>query len=158
MAHIVVDGIVSDIQRGSETSGSGSSYQGTGGMQVATVQLTTMRIGNRAAELKSKSMFIVRNGERVIAAGKEKHGVLQIGAARNLSAGTVYHPPIITGWIAAVAALVIGVPFSFIFIGLPFVAMGIYLIIRSLSWKTSVTMVEAAARNAEPLAASVTTA
>jgi hypothetical protein len=158
MAHIVVDGIVSDIQRGAETTGSGSSYQGTGSMQVATTQLTTMRIGNQAAELKSKSIFIVRDGERVIAAGKEKNGVLQIGAARNLSARTVYHPPIIRGWIAAGAALVLGVPLSLIFIGLPFLGVGIYLIIRGLSWKTSMNMVEAAASNAKPLAESVTTA
>jgi hypothetical protein len=157
MTHIVVDGIVSDIQRGTETRGSGGSYQGTGSMQVATTQLTTMRIGKQAAELKSKSMFIVKDGEQVIAAGKEKNGVLKIGAARNLSAGTVYRPPIIQGWVGAGAALVVGVPFSFIFIGLPIVGVGIYMIVQCLSWKKSVEMVEAAASHAKPLPAAVTT-
>jgi hypothetical protein len=158
MAHIVVDGIVSDIQRGTETRGSGGSYQGTGSMQVATTQLTAMRIGNQAAELKSKSMFIVRDGERVIAAGTQKGGVLKIGAARNLSAGTVYQPPIITGWIGAGAALVLGLPLSLIFIGLPFVGVGIYMIMQCLSWKKSVNLVEAAASHAKPLPTAVTMA
>src|SRR4051794_12194656 len=114
-------------------------------MQGATSQLTGMRIGKQPATLKSKNMFIVKNGERVIAAGTQKHGVLRIGAARNLSAGTVHHPPIITGSIGAGAALVLGLPLSVIFIGLPFVGVGIYMIVQCLSWKKSVNMVEAAA-------------
>src|SRR5215475_12080051 len=89
---IIVDGIVSDIQRGSETVGGGSTIRGTGTIQVQTNQIMTMRIGNKAAELKSKSMFVVRDGERVIAAGTDKQGVLKIGAAHNLTGGTYYHP------------------------------------------------------------------
>src|SRR2546426_9165406 len=88
MAQILVDGIVSDVQRGSETTGGGGSYRGTGSMQVSTTQLTIMRIGKQAAELKSKSMFHVKDGDRLIAAGRDKNGILKIRAARNISAGT----------------------------------------------------------------------
>jgi hypothetical protein len=144
MAHILVDGIVSDIQRGSETTGGGSSYRGTGTTHVSTTQLMIMRIGKQAAELKSKSMFIVKDGEHVIAAGREKHGVLKIGAARNLSAGTYYHPPIVLGWVLAVACLMLGIPTSFILIGLPFLAFGIYMIYIVLGWRKSLAMVEQA--------------
>ena len=157
MAHILVDGIVSDVQRGTETTGGGSSYRGTGSMQISTSQITTMRIGSKAAEVKSKGMFIVKDGERVIAAGKEKGGVLKIGAARNLTAGTVYHPPVIAVWIAAGASLLLGIPLSLIIIGLPFLGLGIYLIYLALGWKKSIAMVEEASSNAKPLAAAAST-
>jgi hypothetical protein len=153
MAQILVDGIVSDIQRGSETVGGGSTLRGTGTVQVSTNQLMTMRIGNKAAELKSKSMFIVKDGERVIAAGTDKQGVLKIGAACNLSAGTYYNPPIMLGWVIVGASLLLGVPLSFIILGLPFVAFGIYMIFMVQGWKKSVAMVEEAVRQAKPLAA-----
>jgi hypothetical protein len=153
MAHILVDGIASDIQRGSETVGGGSTVGGTGTIQVSTNQVTTMRIGNQAAELKSKSMFIVKEGERVIAAGMEKHGVLKIGAARNLSAGTYYNPPIMLGWLIAGLSLLLGIPFSFMLIGLPLVAFAGYMIYLVQGWKKSLAMVEAAALQAAPLSA-----
>jgi hypothetical protein len=151
MSHILVDGPVSDIQRGSETQGSGSTYRGTGSMQVSTTQLTVMRIGTQAAELKSKNMFIVKEGERVIAAGKVKHGVLKFGAARNLTAGTYYHPPIMLGWVIVALCMLLGVPLSFVFIGLPIVGLGVYYLLVVLSWKKSLAMVEAAAATARPL-------
>jgi hypothetical protein len=153
MAQILVDGIVSDIQRGSETVGGGSTIRGTGTIQVSTNQMMTMRIGNKAAELKSKSMFIVKEGERVIAAGTDKQGVLKIGAAHNLSAGTYYHPPMMLGWLIVGLSFLLGVPLSFIIIGLPFVAFGIYMIYVVQGWKKSIAMVEEAARQAKPLAA-----
>ena len=153
MAHILVDGIVSDIQRGSETVGGGSTIRGTGTIQVSTNQLMTMRIGNKAAELKSKSMFIVKEGERVIAAGTEKQGVLKIGAAHNLSAGTYYHPPIMLGWVIVGLSLLLGVPLSFIILGLPLVAFAFYMIYLVQGWKKSLAMVEEAVRQAKPLTA-----
>ena len=153
MAQILVDGIVSDIQRGSETVGGGSTIRGTGTIQVSTNQMMTMRIGNKAAELKSKSMFIVKDGERVIAAGTDKHGVLRIGAIRNVSGGTYYHPPIILGWVIIGLSLLLGVPLSFIIIGLPFVAFAFYMLYVVLGWRKSLAMVEEATRQAQPLTA-----
>ena len=153
MAQILVDGIVSDIQRGSETVGGGSTLGGTGTIQVSTNQVMTMRIGNKAAELKSKSMFVVKEGERVIAAGTEKHGVLKIGAACNLSAGTYYHPPIMLGWVIVGLSLLLGMPLSFIILGLPLVAFAFYMIYLVQGWKKSLAMVEEAARQAKPLTA-----
>ena len=153
MAQILVDGIISDIQRGSETVGGGSTIRGTGTIQVSTNQMMTMRIGNKAAELKSKTMFIVKEGERVIAAGTDKNGVLKIGAACNLTGGTYYRPPIMLGWVIVVCSLLLGVPLSFIIIGLPFVAFGIYMIYVVQGWKKSLAMVEEAVRQAKPLAA-----
>lgn len=154
MPQILVDGIVSDIQRGSETQGGGSTIRGTGTVQVSTNQIMTMRIGNKAAELKSKTMFIVKEGERVIAAGTDKQGVLKIGAARNISAGTYYHPPMMLGWLIVVCSLLLGIPLSFIIIGLPFLGFGIYMIFVVLGWKKSIEMVEEASRQARPLTAS----
>ena len=153
MSPILVDGIVSDVQRGSETTGGGGSYRGTGSMQVSTTQLTIMRIGKQAAELKSKSMFHVKDGDRLIAAGRDKNGILKIGAARNISAGTNYRPPIILGWMLVGASLLLGIPLSFILIGLPFVALGIYMIYTVLGWKKSLAMVEEAARSLQPVSA-----
>src|SRR5215471_17896090 len=153
MAQILVDGIVSDIQRGSETQGGGSTLRGTGTIQVSTNQIMTMRIGNKAAELKSKTLFIVKEGERVIAAGTDKQGVLKIGAARNISAGTYYHPPMMLGWLIVVLSILLGIPFSFIIIGLPLLAFGIYMISVVLGWKKSIEMVEEAARLAKPVSA-----
>jgi hypothetical protein len=151
MAHILVDGIVSDIHRGSETVGGGSTIRGTGTIQVGTNQMMTMRIGNRVAELKSKSIFVVKDGERVIAAGTEKQGVLKIGAACNVSAGTSYHPPVTLGWLIVVCSILLGVPFSFILIGVPLLAFGIYMIFVVQGWKKSIAMVEEAVRQAKPL-------
>jgi hypothetical protein len=153
MAQIIVDGIVSDIQRGSETVGGGSTIRGTGTIQVGTNQMMTMRIGNKAAELKSKSMFIVKDGERVIAAGTDKQGVLKIGAVHNLSGGTYYHPPIMLGWLIVGLSFLLGVPLSFILIGLPLVAFGIYMVYVVQGWKRSIAMVEEAVRQAKPLTA-----
>jgi hypothetical protein len=150
---VIVDGIVSDIQRGSETVGGGSTIRGTGTVQISSNQMMTMRIGNKVAELKSKSMFAVKDGERVIAAGTEKQGVLKIGAIHNVSAGTYYHPPVMLGWLIAGSSLVLGVPLSFIIIGLPLVAFGIYMIYLVLGWKKSIAMVEEAANGAKTLTA-----
>ena len=150
MPHVLVDGVVSDIQRGSETSGSGSSYRGTGQMHVQTTQLTVMRIGGQPAELKSKNLFIVKDGERVIAAGKTKHGVLRIGAARNLTAGTYYHPPVVLAWVGAAVLIVLGIPLSVFLIGIPFLLFGIYIAYMAVGWMKSIKMVEAAARDAKP--------
>jgi hypothetical protein len=150
---IIVDGIASDIQRGSETVGGGSTIRGTGTIQVSSNQLMTMRIGDRVAELKSKSMFAVRDGERVIAAGTEKNGVLKIGAIRNISAGTYYHPPVMLGWLIAGLSILLGIPFSLILIGLPLVGFGVYMIYVVLGWKTSIAMVEAAAAQAKAVVA-----
>jgi hypothetical protein len=113
-----------------------------------------MRIGNKAAELKSKSMFIVKDGERVIAAGTDKQGVLKIGAACNLSAGTYYRPPVMLGWVIVACSILLGIPFSFIIIGLPILAFGGYMIYVVLGWKKSIEMVDEAARQAKPLPAS----
>ena len=148
MPHVLVDGVVSDIQRGSETSGSGSSYRGTGQMHVQTTQLTVLRIGGQPAELKSKSLFIVKDGERVIAAGKTKHGVLRIGAARNMSAGSYYRPPVVLTWVGAAVLVVLGLPLSALLIGIPFLLFGIYLAYVAVGWMKSIKMVEAAARDA----------
>jgi len=145
MPHVLIDGVVSDIQRGSETSGSGSSYGGTGQMRVQTTQLTVMRIGGQAAELKSKSLFIVKDGERVIAAGKSKHGVLRIGAARNMTAGTSYRPPVLLTWFGAALLILLGVPFSLFLIGIPLLLVGIYVAYTAVGWMKSIRMVEAAA-------------
>jgi len=153
MNQVLVDGIVSDIQRGSETQGGGSTIRGTGTIQVSTNQIMTMRIGNKPAELKSKSMFIVKDGERVIAAGTDKQGVLKIGAACNVSAGTYYRPPVMLGWVIVVCSILLGVPFSFIIIGLPILAFGGYMIYVVLGWKKSIEMVDEAARQAKPLPA-----
>jgi hypothetical protein len=153
MTQILVDGIASDIQRGSETVGGGSTLRGTGTIQVSTNQMMTLRIGNKAAELKSKTMFIVKDGERVIAAGTDKHGVLKIGAAVNLSAGTRYHPPVMLGWLIVVCSILLGLPFSLILIGLPLLAFGGYMIYVVLGWKKCIERVEQAAREAKPLAA-----
>ena len=150
MPHVLVDGVVSDIQRGSETSGSGSSYRGTGQMHVQTTQLTVMRIGGQPAELKSKNLFIVKDGERVIAAGKTKHGVLRIGAARNLSAGTYFHPPVVLAWVGAALLIVLGIPLSVFLIGIPFLLFGIYVAYMAVGWMKSIKMVEAAAKDAKP--------
>ena len=150
MPHVLVDGVVSDIQRGSETSGGGSSYKGTGQMHVQTTQLTVMRIGGQPAELKSKNLFIVKDGERVIAAGKTKHGVLRIGAARNLSAGTYYHPPVVLAWVGAALLIVLGIPLSVFLIGIPFLLFGIYVAYMAVGWMKSIKMVEAAAKDAKP--------
>ena len=148
MPHVLVDGVVSDIQRGSETSGSGSSYRGTGQMHVQTTQLTVLRIGGQPAELKSKSLFIVKDGERVIAAGKTKHGVLRIGAARNMSAGSYYRPPVVLTWVGAAVLVVLGLPLSVFLIGIPFLLFGMYLAYVAVGWMKSIKMVEAAARDA----------
>ena len=148
MPQVLVDGIVSDIQRGSETSGSGSSYRGTGQMHVQTTQLTVMRIGGQPAELKSKNLFIVKDGERVIAAGKTKHGVLRIGAARNLTAGTSYRPPVVLTWFLAALLVLLGLPLSVFLIGIPFLLVGIYVAYTAVGWMKSIKMVEAAAGGA----------
>jgi hypothetical protein len=124
-------------------------------MQVETAQVTVLRIGGQAAELKSKSMFIVKEGERVIAAGKLKQGVLKISAARNLTGGTYYYPPMMAGWVAVVTSFLLGVPLSFALIGLPIVGFGIWLLVLVLGWKKCIAMVEAAALTAKPLAAPV---
>jgi hypothetical protein len=146
MPHRIVKGVVTHIERGSETSGAGSSYRGTGRMQVSTDQRLIIRIDGQAAELKSKSMFQIKEGETVLAAGTDKQGTLRIGAIRNLSGGNYYYPPITLVWVAAALSLLVGLPFSLILLGLPFLVLGIYLILVALSWGKSVKMVEEAYR------------
>lgn len=147
MARIVVDGNVSDIQRGTETHGGGSTTPGGLGIQVHTDQILVMRIGGQAAQLKAKGMFVVKDSERVIAAGKVKDGVMHIGAARNITGGTQYNPPIAMGWLMVGCLFLIGLPFSVIIIGLPFVGLAIYNIFKVLGWKEDVRLVEQAVRD-----------
>ena len=103
-------------------------HQGSGQMMVATAQLMVMRIGGQPAELKSKSMFIVKEGERVIAAGSSKNGVLKIGAAKNMSAGTTFESPTTSMYFLGGLMTLLGLPTSLFIIGLPVLGFGVYFL------------------------------
>jgi hypothetical protein len=146
MAQEVLEGLVSDIERGSETAGGGSTHAVHGRIHISTRQLLILRIGGRPAELKSNSMFIVKEGDRIIAAGPVKNGVMRIGAANNLTAGNQYRPQINLAWLAAALLFLMGLPLSLLLIGLPLLALGVFYTNVARSWTKSVALVEAAAR------------
>jgi hypothetical protein len=144
MANVLLDGQVSNLARGSETLGSGSMRGGTGRMMIVSNQMTSFRIGGKPANLKTKELVAITDGDRVIAAGKDKRGVLQVDAIHNVTAGNHYYQSVTLLWILAVASLVVGLPFSFILIGLPFVALGVWAIMMALRVSKSIKMLKEA--------------
>ncbi len=144
MAIVLLDGQVSGLARGSETFGSGSVSGGKGRMMVVSNQMTSFRIGGKPANLKTKELVAIADGDRVIAAGKDKHGVLQVDAIHNVTAGNHYYQPVTLMWILAAASLALGVPFSFILIGLPIVGLGVWNIIMALRVGKSIKMLKEA--------------
>lgn len=150
MPRIVADGLVSDIQRSTEIRTGGSDRPGGVGKIERTEHLLVMKIGSQVAQLKSPHFFAVTEGERVVAAGKVKDGVLKIGAVHNLTAGTQHNPPIAMGWTMAGLLMFLGLPSSVILIGIPFVGLSIYNIVRTMGWQKDLRLVTQAAREARP--------
>ena len=144
MAHVLLDGQVSTLARGSETFGSGYMRGGTGRTMVVSNQMTSFRIGGKPAQLKTKELVAITDGDRVIAVGKDKAGVLRVNAIHNITASNHYYQPVILLWILAVCSLAIGLPFSLILIGLPFLGLGIWAVITALRVRKSIGMVKLA--------------
>jgi hypothetical protein len=151
MAYTLLDGQVSGLARGSETFGSMRNGRG----MVNSNQMTSFRIGGKPAQLKSKQLIAVADGDRVIAAGKEKSGVLTVDALQNVTAGNHYYQSVTLLWILAVCSLALGVPFSFIIIGLPLVGLGIWAVYMALRVSKNIKMVKEAVAHIDGMATPV---
>jgi hypothetical protein len=117
---------------------------GKGRMMVISNQMTSFRIGGKPANLKTKELVAITDGDRVIATGKDKRGVLQVDAIHNVTAGNHYYQPVVLMWILAVCSLVLGLPFSLFLIGLPIVGLGVWNIIMALRVGKSIKMLKEA--------------
>ena len=140
MAYVLLDGQVSSLVRGSETFGAIRAGRGS----INSNQMTSFRIGGKPAQLKSKQLVAITDGDRVIAAGKEKAGVLTVDALQNVTAGNHYYQSAPLLWMLAVCLFALGVPLSFILIGLPLVGLGIWVVIMAVRVRKSIKMVKEA--------------
>ncbi len=140
MAHVLLDGQVSSLARGSETFGAMRAGRGI----VNSNQMTSFRIGGKPAQLKSKQLVAIADGDRIIAAGKEKAGVLTVDALQNVTAGNHYYQSAPLLWVLAVCLFALGLPLSFILIGIPVLGAGVWVVIMAVRVGKSVKMVKEA--------------
>lgn len=129
MALSKISGAVSGLRQSSETTG----HMGPKSGAVFTAQLLTLRVGGKPVEIKLPSIPSLEDGEQVTAVGREKAGTLRALALRNDATGAVYTQPTIPSYITGVLLLILGIPLSFVIVGLPFLAFGIVNLYQAYS-------------------------
>lgn len=87
----------------------------------------------------------LRDGDRAVLGGTIGDGTLKANAYRNLTTGAVHKGSGTLLMIIGVLFVVVGVPFSLLLIGIPFVAIGAFLIWLALKQGKLNKMVDAAA-------------
>lgn len=133
-----LSGVVSNLQFSSETSGQVHGSHGRVSGSMHTKQVVTFRVDGRPAQIKLLGQPSINDGDVVVITGKEKNGTFHARAMRNETTGAIDHRPANPSLILGGLFLVLGIPLSFVIIGLPFVAVGAYNIYDGLQTRQAI--------------------
>ena len=121
MAITTMSGPVSHLHQSTQVAG--AMNQGTG--FVNSAQVMNFRIGNRPVSFKFTEGG-VSDGDIVTVAGYQKSGTFRALSLRNETTGAEQSVSSTRIFIIAGCSLVLGVPLSFVVIGIPFLLLGLY--------------------------------
>jgi hypothetical protein len=136
----VLAGTASNVSLGSDITYAASAQHGP--IPIKN-QLVSLRIDNKPILFRSRTLPSVSDNDQVAAAGPLKNGTLEALALRNLTTGAVYHPPTTMVLILSAILIVAGIPLiAFLGIGLFFVGMGVYMVLRALKIRKAVALLQ----------------
>jgi hypothetical protein len=138
MALTTLSGTVTGIRHSTETVG----QIGKNGGSVQTGQVMAFRVDERSAQIKLKDMPDLRDGERVTLAGRAKNGTFRALALRNDQTRAVYATAAWPGYVMGGLMVALGIPFSFVLIGLPFLVIGLYTLYQAYSYSQAEKMLQ----------------
>lgn len=118
----ILSGLVSHLSTTATVSGSVKRGKGN----VSTSHKTDFRIDGQAVVFNAA--VNIADGDQVTLAGKVKKGEFRARAIRNEETGVVYSGMTTLAYILGVVCVVIGIPLSFIIIGIPLVLVGAWAI------------------------------
>jgi hypothetical protein len=133
----IVSGTATNVNLGSQLAYAPTAKYGPVAVQQ---HLVNFRLNGRPVRIKVTDSASISEGDRLVAAGKEKQGTLEALAVKNVTTGAIHHNPYQMPLIGGIVALVISIPLMFMLIGIPLAAIAAWVIYRSLQIKNAVRM------------------
>lgn len=124
----ILTGTASNVRHATETRGSMSSSHGRMSGSVSTSHVCTLRVANQPVQIKLPGATNLNDGDLVTIAGDRRADGFRGYALRNESTGTVHAYGTTLAYVFAGLCLLLGIPLSFLIIGLPFLGVGIYVL------------------------------
>ena len=138
MALTLVTGRASAVNLGSDYSYAATARHGPVAIKN---QLVSMRLDSRPVLFRTRTLPSISEGDQIAAAGAEKNGTLEALALRNLTTGASYHPPTTMFMAGSALLIVLGIPLIPVLgIGLLFVGLGIWFLMRAFRVRSAVAM------------------
>lgn len=136
----ILSGPASKVSLGSDFTYAATSNHGPVPIKN---QLVSLRIDNKPILFRSRTLPSVTEGDHVAVAGPLKNGTLEALALRNLTTGAAYHAPTTMVIILAAVLILIGIPLiAIVGIGLFFVGMGVFVLLRAFKVRKAVSMLQ----------------
>lgn len=143
MSMETLSGEVSQVRHSTETSGAISGSRGRVRGSVSTSHVCTMLVGKVPITMKLPGATNLNDGDIVTVVGLRKPAGLKGIVLRNESLGTLHHSPTWVGYVLATLLLMLGIPLSFVIIGLPFLGIGIYILYLSIQQTKAIGLLRA---------------
>lgn len=112
----------------------GSVNKGKG--RVNTSHETNFRVDGQAVVFNDSTNTV--DGDHVTLIGKVKRGEFHARVLRNDETGVVYSGMTTLAYILGAVFIIIGIPTSFIIVGIPLIGAGIWLIIHGLTTRSAI--------------------
>ena len=142
MAITLLSGTATNVAQGSETTYAASAQYGPIAQHNTVI---TLRIDGRVVHFRTRTMPSISEGDIVAAAGPDKSGTLYALALKNLTTGAVYCPSTTLPMIGAVVVILLGIPLiALLGLGLFFVGMGAWILLRCLRIRKAAAMIQQA--------------
>lgn len=120
-------GVASSVRHSTETHGSISGSHGRVSGSVNTTHVCTLRVDGLPVRIKLPGATNLDDGDVVTIVGARRADGFKGYVLRNESTGTVHSYATWPGYLLAVLAIAMGIPLSFLIIGLPLLGVGIYV-------------------------------
>jgi hypothetical protein len=124
MALETLAGKVDKLHQSTETSGHIAGNRGYVSGNVSSQQVMSFRLDGKPVQLKLKNAFGLSDGDDVAVSGKSKNGTLHALAVFNASTGASDSQPTTLLTVVGSLLFVLGIPLSFLIIGIPILLLG----------------------------------
>lgn len=125
-------GVASSVRHSTETSGHVHGSHGRVSGSVSTSHVCTLRVNGVPVSIKLPGATNLNDGDVVTLVGARRAEGFKGYVMRNDSTGTVHSSPTWVGYLAAGLLLLLGIPLSFVIIGLPFLGIGAFVLWLSI--------------------------
>ncbi|MBB1438263.1 hypothetical protein H5202_06125 [Shewanella sp. SG41-4] len=139
-----IEGEVSKISNTSETVGEVTARGPIVSGRIETHQHTYFRVNGKVCKYKSRDGLPLSDGDEVIASGFQKNGVIEVCSFYNKTTQTIKSVSSLSAYAYGLMLIVLGIPLSFIYIGVPIVLGGILIIYLGIKASECISLVTAA--------------